>query len=651
MKLRSSLFSILLLVLSFLCTAQTTVLMTVDGQPVEAGEFIRMYNKSGEPGKMPSVDEYLQQFIVFKLKVADAINEGYDTTRAFKTELEGYRNQLAQNYLNDTGVKEKLLQQAYQRSLTEVNAWHVLVSIPPDASPEDTLRAWKKAIDIRERIITGEPFEIVARSASDDPSALTNGGNLGYFSVFQMITPFEDAAYRLKTGSVSQPVRTAFGYHIIKVTDRRPSKGRIRVAHIMKNSPPGTGEADAKKAENEINSVYEMLSEGASFSDLANKYSDHRESAAKGGALDWFGTGEIVNDFSEAAFAIPDTGKWTKPVRTPYGWHIIKLLDRKQPGTFEESRSFLESRINQSYLNSLSRRSFVEKLKKEYNFRINRDIFNWFVRNTDTLVIRGLRKYNRPAMPKGNVYTFAQRGLSAEDFADFIEGRGFRIETKDSVYFIDRSLEIRASNDLIGYEDSQLEKKNPGFRYLMQEFHDGILLFTISEKKIWNSTDADPASMKDYYERHKHQHLTEPGIEAKIYTLKLNGGEKQLESAFRKYSRRRNTDKLLLKKFNRKEDSTLVIVEGRWFRGDDPVVDRLKFETGAQAFMLDNYPSIINVTRIIEPEPKEFNEVWGEMMQGYQDELELKWIEQLKKKYTVKIENPVLAEVKKKLGQ
>ena len=341
--------------------------------------------------------------LVSNLKVADAITLGYDSSKEFKTELSGYRNQLSQTYLTDTKTRENLLRKAYQRSLTDINAWHILIALGPDPSPADTLmEAWQKASDIRERIVKGESFEIVARGASDDPSVKMNGGNLGYFTVFQMIMPFEDAAYALKKGEISEPVRTPYGYHIIKVSDKRPSKGRIKVAHIMKAVPPGTGEAEAKQAEYEINNIYKMLQEGESFRELAKKYSDHKESAGKGGELEWFGTGEIISAFSEAAFSLRDTGSYTKPVHTIYGWHIIKLLDRKPPGTFEESKSYLESKINQSYLNSISKKSFVEKLKKEYKFQINPDAYNWFVQNTDTLIIQGMKKYDRINMPDMN---------------------------------------------------------------------------------------------------------------------------------------------------------------------------------------------------------------------------------------------------------
>jgi len=608
-----------------------------------------MYKKSIEPGKTLDIDGYLQQFIIFKLKVADALNEGSDTTKAFRNELSGYRTQLAQNYLTDSQTRDKLLQKAYQRSLTEVNAWHILVALAPEASPEDTLKAWQKASDIRERIIKGEPFESVARGTSDDMSVKINGGNLGYFSVFQMIMPFEDAAYSLKKGAISLPVRTPFGYHIIKVTDKRPARGRIKVAHIMKAVPPGTDEKQSRQTEEEINNIYKMLEGGASFSELAKKYSDHKESAAKGGELDWFGTGEVISDFSEAAFSIADTGKYTKPVHTLYGWHIIKLLDKKVPGTFDESKSFLESKINQSYLNSISKKTFIEKLKKEYNFQINQDAFNWFVGNTDTLVIQGLKKYDRTTMPEINLYSFANQAITTKEFANYIEKRGSMVNTKDSSEFIIRSIETRASDHLIIYENSILEKKYPEFRYLMNEFHDGMLLFDISGKKVWNKVSNDSLGLRQYYEEHKNNWLSRRGIEAKIYTLKSPGGEQLLASAFKKYSKKSDLDNRLLKKFNKKNDSLLIIIEGKWFKGDDPEIDKIEWIPGSHAFNRAGYPSIILINKVMEPLPLKFDDVKGEAMTGYQEYMESEWIKQLNKKYSVKIDNLVFEEVKKKL--
>ncbi len=648
MKSRSSLLLILIFLLPLLCRSQdinNKVLMTIGGRPAEAGEFLRMYRKSAGPGKEIDIDSYLNDYITFKLKVADALSEGLDTTRAFREELNGYRNQLAQNYLTDSKTKETLLRNAYERSMIEINAWHILVSLPGEASPADTLKAWEKTCDIRERIINGEPFEQVARSSSDDQSVTFNGGNLGYFTVFQMIMPFEDAAYALKKGEISMPVRTPYGYHIIKVTDRRPSRGKILVAHIMKASPPGTAEKDAKMAEDEINNIYKLLQEGASFSELAKKYSDHKESASKGGELNWFGAGEMINDFSEAAFSVPDTGEYTKPVRTIYGWHIIKLLDRKAPGSFEEARPYLESKINQSYLNSISKKSFVEKLKKDYSFRIYQAAYDWFILNTDTLIIQGLKRYDRRTMPKGNLYSFADQHFTCADFAGYIEKRGPMILTDDPAVFIERSIETRVSDHIINVENSLLEKKYPDFRYLMNEFHDGILLFEISGEKVWNRVNDDSLGLHKYYDDNKDNYLTRPGIEATIYSLRSPGGEKKLLAAYKKYSRKKDTEMRLVEKFN-STDSLLTVTKGTWLTGDDPEIDSIDWKQGYQVMSRNGIPSVIVIDKVIEPVPKSFDEIEGEMMTGYQEYLESEWIRQLKTEYTVKIDSLVLKEVK-----
>lgn len=649
--------SLLLFLISFLfvitCPGQEIndkTLMTVAGRPVPAGEFIRMFRKSLEPGKKSDIDAYLEQYITFKLKVADAMHQGIDTTKAFRSELNGYRNQLAQNYLTDAEAKEKLLQKIYQRSLTEVNAWHILVNCPEGSKPEDTLAAWQKASGIRERIIAGELFEQVARSTSDDPSVKVNGGNLGYFSVFQMITPFEDAAYSMKKGSVSEPVRTPYGYHIIKVTDKRPSRGKILVAHIMKESPPGTDEKEARLAEESINKIYKELQSGASFSMLAKKYSDHKESAPSGGKLNWFGTGEIIPDFSEAAFSIPDTGKYTKPIRTIYAWHIIKLLDKKAPGSFDETRSWLESRINQSYLNSLSKKSFTDKLKKEYNFRVNQVAYKWFVDNTDTLIIGGLRKFDRSSMPAGNLYSFANQYLTTKEFASYIERRGSRIVTDNPESFIRQTIDARVSDQILKYENTQLEKKYPDFRYLMNEFHDGILLFEISGNKVWNRVQDDSAGLRQYYEVHKREFMTRKGIEAKIYTLHSLVGEKKLSACYKKYSLKSGTDNLMREKFNSRDDTILTITEGKWLAGDDPDIDKLNWNKGWHSARINNLPSVIVISKEIESVPLPFEEIKGEMITGFQDYLENEWIKQLKVEYTVKIDNEVFSEIKKNMN-
>ena len=653
MKIRSILTVIILLLFKtsgFSQEPDEKTLMTIEGRKVEAGEFIRMYNKSLDPSTTTDLNDYLEQFIQFKLKVAEAIDLGYDTTRAFSDELNGYRNQLAQNYLTDPEVKERLLQKAFQRSLIEVNASHVLVSCPPDASAEDTIKAYKKAIDIRERIIKGENFEQVAKAASDDKSVLINGGNLGYFTVFQMITPFEEAAYNLKTGTLSMPVRTPYGYHIIRVSDKRPSKGKIKVAHIMKAAPPGSNEEAISKAEKEINSIYSRLNNGESFRRLAAENSDHKESATHGGELNWFGTGEIISDFSEAAFSIKDTGNYTVPFRSAYGFHIIKLLDKKPPGSFEESKSYLESKLNQSNLISAGKKSFIDKLKKEYNFRINNTVYNWFVNNTDTLIISGVTKYNRKNIPSGDIYSYAEKHLRAPEFADYLESRGNMIITKNPKLYIDTSIESILTDDIMKYEDSVLENKYPDFKYLMLEFHDGILLFDISSKRVWNKVQDDSTGLQNFYNSRKNDYLSERSIEAKIYTLRESGGGQRLYKTYKKYSRKPDCDERLKGKFNQKGDTLLSISAGKWFAGDDQDIDSINWTKGIHSFSRNGFPALIDIKKVNAPEPLPFKEVQGEIISDYQEWLTDEWIKQLKARYAVKVDNLVFNEVKNRLG-
>jgi peptidyl-prolyl cis-trans isomerase SurA len=653
MRFRFSLSFVLVLLLPAFCLAQELnekTLMTIDDKNVEAGEFIRMYRKSIEPGKESDVVSYLDQFIIFKLKVADAVKEGYDTTNAFRTELLGYRNQLSQNYLTDNEYPDKLLKKEYDRSLTDINAWHILIALSPDASPADTLKAWKKATDIREEILKGEPFEKAARRFSDDKSVISNGGDLGYFNVFQMIMPFEDVAYSLGINEISGPVRSQYGYHIIKVTGRQPSKGRVKVAHIMKAVSPDASAEVFGKAKEKIDSIYTQLQHGISFGKLAELYSDDRESANRGGELDWFRSGEIIKEFSDAAFSIADTGLFTKPFRTPYGWHIVKLLDRKKTGTFNEEKSFLQSRINKSYLASLSRKSFVEKLKKDYEFSIDAKTLNWFIRHTDSLIIDGAGKYDRRSMPQSNIYTFADQKFTAGEFADFIEKKSSKSQTNGTSDYIKANIESSAAESLLKYENLMLEKKNDEFRYLMNEFHDGILLFEISGKKVWNRVNEDTIGLKKYYDKHKTEYLSKPGITAKIYILHNFEGEGKLASAFKRYKDKVNFDDLMIRKFNKRNDTLLTIKECRWFKGDESEIDSISWETGSRELRYKGFPAVLSIESKIEQHPMDLREVQGEMMTGFQDYLENEWVVQLKKKYSVSIDNMVLTEVKKELS-
>ncbi|HQK69659.1 MAG TPA: peptidylprolyl isomerase, partial [Bacteroidales bacterium] len=453
----------------------------------------------------------------------------------------------------------------------------------------------------------------------------------------------------MKKGELSNPVRTPYGYHIIKVADIRPSRGKIKVAHIMRSVPPNAPEQVAKAAEDTIKYVYKKLLEGASFSDLAMKYSDHKESAARGGELNWFGAGEIISEFAEAAFSLEKNGDFTPPVKTIYGWHIIKRLDKKDPPSYEEARSQLESKIDETWLNSLATRSMVNSLKQEYKFRLNTTALNWFLENTDTLIIRGLSKYDRGAIPSGTLYTFDGQKFSNVDFARYIESRASSNNTEEPANFVNKLAETCITDHILRYENSLLEKKYPEFRYLVNEFHDGILLFEISKEKIWDRAQNDTSGLKKYYEENKQRYPGKKSFTGMIYVCMEKAKAGKFYKAARKYVKKPDFEKKLQAMFNAGSDTIIKVYKGVFQEGDSLLPENLKWEEGLHETEIKGFPSVIVITKINPASPLPLNEVMGEISSEYQNFLESEWIKQLKEKYPVRINRTILEQVKNEL--
>lgn len=349
------------------------VLMRVDGRPVTRSEFEAIYKKNNKDVSVTkeALDEYLELFINYKLKVRAAEALGMDTVAKFKEELAGYREQLARPYLVDRDLNEQLIQEAYDRTMKEVRASHILVQLPADPTPADTLAAYKRIVALRDRVMGGEDFEKVAKSkgGSDDPSAQKNGGDLGWFSALQMVYPFENAAYTTPVGEISQPVRTRFGYHIVKVVGQRQARGEVRVAHIMLRSRD-TDEPEAQAGtERKIKEIHAKLVGGEiSFEDAALRYSEDDGTSAKGGELPMFGTGKMVEEFEDACFALTKDGEISEPFRSRFGWHIAKRLEYKAPPTFDQAKGELKNKIGRDSRAEITKKAFLDKLKKEYRY-------------------------------------------------------------------------------------------------------------------------------------------------------------------------------------------------------------------------------------------------------------------------------------------
>ena len=345
---------------------------TLGSYPVPANEFAYVYRKNNataaDYGTRPSVTEYLDLYTNFRLKVLEAEKKGLDTTQAFKRELDGYRQQLAQPYLTEKSVTDQLVREAYDRMGQEVNASHILIRVAPDATPADTLVGYQKISKIREQLQGGEDFAKLAGEVSEDPSAKQNGGKLGYFTAMQMVYPFETAAYKTAPGQLSLPVRTRFGYHVIKVNDRRPAQGEIKVAHLMVRVNANAPKNDSLTARKKADELYARLKKGENWDKLVAQFSEDAGSAANGGELPPFGTGRMIPSFEETAFKMQKPGDIAPPVQTPYGWHIIKLIEKQPVATFAEVEPTLKGKVAKDSRSELNRAAFLKRIRQEDQF-------------------------------------------------------------------------------------------------------------------------------------------------------------------------------------------------------------------------------------------------------------------------------------------
>lgn len=625
------------------------VLMSVGNRKIRKSEFEAVYHKNNKntPGDEKALNEYLELYINFRLKVAEAEELGLDTTEAFKTELKGYRTQLAQPYLTDNEVTEQLIQEAYERSKYDIKASHILVKVDENALPKDTLAAYNKALKIRERILKGEDFAKVAREVSDDPSAKDNGGNLGYFTALQMVYPFENAAYNTKVGEVSMPVRTRFGYHILKVFDKREARGQILTAHIMASTRGMQTAADSLAAKQKLEEILVKLNQGVDFAELAKQFSDDPGSASKGGQLPWFGTGKMVPEFEEAAFQLKNNGDISPIIQTKFGFHIIKRLDYKPLPPFEEMKAELKQKIAKDSRSQKSRESFIARVKKEYGFKENLKHRDEFIKVIDSTFYKGEWKAEKAAKLNKELFSIGNKKYTQTDFAKFIETQQNAQAPKDFKLLIENLYRSFTDKAVIDYEDEQLENKYVDFRNLINEYRDGILLFELTDKKVWSKAVKDTAGLEAFYKANKQNYMWGERIEADIFYCKDEAVAAKTRKLVQKQLKKGyNTDDIL-KQINADSQLNLKIVSGKFSKGDNKIIDSIEHVTGLTKNQnIDNQIVFVNIKRKIAPEPKTLKEARGIVTAEYQNQLEKEWLNELKSKYKVEVNYDVLKTVK-----
>jgi len=474
--------------------------LTVGNRKISADEFERLYAKnfSISSTEKQSIDDYYKLFLNFELKVTAAIDAGLDTLKSFNQELKTYRDQLAKSYLTDNETLDKLIHEAYDRMRTEVNISHIMVMIPQNATPADTLKAFQKISDIRKRLLAGEPFDKLARELSEDPSAKSNNGNLGYFSAFRMVYSFENGAYNTKIGEISIPVRSQYGYHLIKALGTRPSPGEIKVAHIMVAVPQDAPENKWNEAKDKIDKISERVSKGEDFGALARELSDDQNSGRNNGELPLFGSGQMVPEFEAPAFALKNPGDVSLPVKTSFGWHIIKLIEKQGVKPFEQIKNELKTKVMRDERIAIINNSFFIKLKKEYKYKeFSKNIACFYT--LDSTIYSGKFNFKSECKLNNPVLKIENKEFSCNDFLLFLKTNQPPAKNTLVINYIDQSFKRFEEKTFVSFEDMNLEKKYPDFHNLVGEYHDGILLFNIMEQEVWGKASKDSSGLANYY--------------------------------------------------------------------------------------------------------------------------------------------------------
>lgn len=629
---------------SLLSTAQdkNATVLTIAGENVSREEFENIFRKNNRDSVVTpkALDEYMELFVNFKLKVKEARSLGLDTVKKFRDELAGYRSQLARPYLTDNSLLDEMVKEAYERSKQEVRARHLLIKLEPGASPDDTVKAWNRIMSIRERIVKGENFGTVATNMSEDPSAKENGGDLGYFSVFQMVYPFEDAAYSQPVGQVTMPVRTRFGYHLLLVEDRRPSRGEILTAHIMiKPKAETDGE---KNAESKINEIYQRAISGESFAELAAKYSEDGSSAKKGGELPWFGTNKMVIEFEDAAYALEKDGDISKPFKTSYGWHIVKRLAKKNIPTFQESEKELRGKVSKDSRSEKTRTAFIDRLKKDYRFSYDENALKPLLAKADTNVFKGQLNVKKKALRK-TLFSIDGKNYPVQDFYNsIITRKGVRTKMSPQDYLKTEAANF-AQNQLLKHEDSKLEEKHDAFRLLMNEYREGILLFELTDQKVWGKAMKDTLGLLQYYEGNKSKFMWPERADAAIITC----SNADMATQARQMIAEGKDFKEIAAVLNADSQLNFQVEEGVYAKDDREVFSKVEWKKGLSGnVVLNDQVMFVNIKEILLPQEKKFTEAKGLITSEYQNYLEQQWIVELRAKYPFTIHRPVLHSIK-----
>ena len=623
---------------AFVLISSAQDVLTIADDNISLEEFKNVFYKNNHNADISAdyLNEYMELFVKFKLKVREAQELGLDTIPSFVNELDGYRKQLAKPYLKNEEFDENMLTEAYERISFDVNASHILIAVDEKATDDEVKVAEQKAITIKKDILDGKlSFGDAAKQNSDDKSAVSNRGELGFFTAFMMVYDFETAAYNTKIGEISNPVRTKYGFHLIKVNDKRKAVGQVKVAHIMFKTGLGADENKLNQANEKINKALQLLNKGEDFADVAERFSEDRSTAVKGGELPAFGVGKMVPEFENNAFELKSIGDISVPFRTEYGWHIIKLIGKEEMLSFDELKVELKRKIEKDSRGDLSKKALYEKLNDTYKVINKPAVYASFRKGAvNSVASATFEKVNN----NQTLATIDGKSVSVNKFSEYILAYQSLGSDIDDMY-IDF-----VNEELLAYEESKLEEKYPDYKALLQEYREGILLFDLTNKKVWAKAVEDTLGLQAFYDANKSNYTWGKRLDATIYSCIDLTTAKKVKREIYKKNRGTITNADILVKINKDDALSLQIESNKFVKGANKNVDAIEWKTGiSKDIVLENGSYIIiDVHEVLESGAKELSESRGKVISDYQTALENDWIASLKAKYAVTIHTEVL---------
>lgn len=617
------------------------ILMNINGKDITKSEFEYIYHKNNrQQVDVNGLEEYMPLFVNYKLKVDAAEKAGIDTTAAFVSELDGYRKELAKPYLTDLATENLLLHEAYDNYAKNVEISHILITTGQMPTEEARKEALAKAQEVAAKAQAGEDFAALAQQYSEDPGSQSRGGYLGYIKGGRLIYPFEKVAFAMQPGEISEPVETRFGYHIIKVHNVRPDQGERLCAHIFLMVPrDATPEVEAQiKAQ--ADAIYNDLLAGADFVQMAREKSQDQSNAMRGGELPWVAAGDLVKEIEDAAFSL-EVGQVAAPVRSNYGYHIVKLNDKRGVRSFEEMRPELQQRLSRDERGAMARTVLIDRLKAENNYRIDDVMVETAVAlcgaAIDSTALAHLAQQDMV------LATYADKQVTSKYIAESLSSRRLMPGHNPKTIIL-AEIERKAEGDLLQIETAALADKYPDYRNLINEYRDGMLLFEISNREVWEKASTDVKGLEKFFKKNKKKYTWDrPRYKGFVVSCADENVAKEVKKLLKKNS---ENDVVATIEATFNTDSTVVvsIERGLYIQGDNKYVDELAF-AGAQAQREEALPIVFLSGKTLKA-PETYLDVRGQVTADYQEYLEKLWVEQLNKKANVVINEDVLKTIK-----